>query len=250
MRGVPCRPRWDEVDVGAGEDACNPKGWCEYFQRQYGRANMRDEMERVEPCGYGECGKGGEEEAEEEDFAGEPGAAPHLERSPGVGRAAEVEDRDVQGESGEREGQGEGDGAVMAGEECGKESPGGELYEGGHPDERPVGVFGAEGLDVDAFERDLSVFGKCDAGGGDGDSGVGHAGCVAGGVVAAPFKLIDDLDFDSRFGAGVDAGGFEAVGETAVAHVTLADDAALWVELRDGVRAIPDAILAADAGVG
>jgi hypothetical protein len=35
-----------------------------------------------------------------------------------------------------------------------------------------------------------------------------------------------------------------------MAHVAFADDAALWVELWDRVRAVPDAILAADTGVG
>jgi hypothetical protein len=35
-----------------------------------------------------------------------------------------------------------------------------------------------------------------------------------------------------------------------VAHVAFADDPALGVELRDGVGAVPDAVLAADAGFG
>jgi hypothetical protein len=68
-------------------------------------------------------------------------------------------------------------------------------------------------------------------------------------VVAAPFKLIDDFDLDGIFGAGVDTGGFESVSEAAVAHVAFADDAALRVELRHGVRAVPDAVLTADASV-
>ena len=70
------------------------------------------------------------------------------------------------------------------------------------------------------------------------------------GVVAAPFELIDDLDLDGVLGTCVDAGGLEAVGEAAVAHVAFADDTALGVELRHGVGAVPDAVLAADAGVG
>ena len=81
-------------------------------------------------------------------------------------------------------------------------------------------------------------------------SGGGHAGRVAGGMIAAPLELIDDLDFDGGLGAGVDAGRLKAVREAAVAHVAFADDAALWVELRDRVGAVPDAVLAADAGVG
>ena len=63
-------------------------------------------------------------------------------------------------------------------------------------------------------------------------------------------SCVDDLDLDGGFGTGVDAGGFEAVGEAAVAHVAFADDAALGIELRHGVGAVPDAVLAADAGVG
>ena len=31
-------------------------------------------------------------------------------------------------------------------------------------------------------------------------------------MIAAPFQLINDFDLNGVFGAGVDAGGFEAVG--------------------------------------
>jgi hypothetical protein len=143
----------------------------------------------------------------------------------------------------------ERDGTVVVGEECSDESSGGELDEGGHPDKRPVGVFGAKGFDIDSFESGVCVLRDGDACGGDGNAGVGHARRVAGGVVAAPFELIDDLDFDGGLRAGVDAGGLETVGKAAVAHVAFADDAALGVELRDGVGAVPDAVLAADACV-
>src|SRR5260370_30250018 len=68
-------------------------------------------------------------------------------------------------------------------------------------------------------------------------------------MIAAPFKLINDFDLNGAFGTGVDTGGFEAVGEASVAHVALADDAAVRVELRNGVGAVPDAVLAADASV-
>ena len=44
-----------------------------------------------------------EENAEEEDFAAEPGAPPHLECAPRVGGAAEMEDGDVEGDAGDAE---------------------------------------------------------------------------------------------------------------------------------------------------
>ena len=81
-------------------------------------------------------------------------------------------------------------------------------------------------------------------------SGGRHAGGFGGGIVDTPCGHVNDFDLDGGFGAGVDAGGFETIGEAAVAHIAFADDAALGVELGDGVGAVPDAILAADAGVG
>jgi hypothetical protein len=62
-----------------------------------------------------------------------------------------MKDRNVEGERGEREDQGESDGAVVVGKKCGDESSGRELDEGGHPDERPVGMFGAESFDIYAL---------------------------------------------------------------------------------------------------
>src|SRR3979411_1208418 len=110
-------------------------------------------------------------------------------------------------------------------------------------------MFGAESFDVDAGQSCLGVFGEGDASGRDRNAGIGHTGCVAGGVIAAPFQLINDFDLNGVFGTGVDTGRFEAIGEAAMAHVTFADDTALRVELRHGVRAVPDAVLAADASV-
>ena len=69
-----------------------------------------------------------------------------------------MKDGDVERECGEREDQGEGDGAVVMGKKCGDERSGGELDEGGHPDERPVRMLGTEGLDVDALESWLWRF--------------------------------------------------------------------------------------------
>ena len=62
--------------------------------------------------------------------------------------------------------------------------------------------------------------------------------------------LLDDLDLDGPFGAGVDACWFEAIGKAAVAHIALAHHTALWIELRHAIGAIPDAVLATDAGIG
>src|SRR6266852_4832536 len=110
-------------------------------------------------------------------------------------------------------------------------------------------MLGTKRLDVDAFQGRMGVFWRRDASGGDRYACGRHPGGVSGGVVAAPFKLIDDFDLNSVFGAGVDTGGFEAIREPSVAHVALADDTSLRVELGHGVRAVPDAVLAADASV-
>ena len=45
----------------------------------------------------------------------------------------------------------------------------------------------------------------------------------------------------------MDAGGGFTFGETAVAHVALADDAEAFVVFRDIIRALEHAVLAADA---
>ena len=134
-------------------------------------------------------------------------------------------------------------------ERCDEECAGGELDERRHPHEGPVRVFEAVGIEVDALECG-DGHGQRDVGGREAVLGGGHARGFGERVVAAPCKFVDDLDLDGGLGAGVDAGGFEALGEAAVAHVALADNAAFGVELRDGVGAVPDAILAADAGVG
>src|SRR6185312_3244184 len=88
-----------------------------------------------------------------------------------------------------------------------------------------------------------------DARGGDGVARRGHAGRVRCGVVDAPRELVDNLDFNRVLGAGVDTGGLQPFAEPSLAHVAFADDAAFGVELRNGVRAIPYAVLAADARI-
>jgi hypothetical protein len=67
-------------------------------------------------------------------------------------------------------------------------------------------------------------------------------------MIATPLELIDNLNLDGIFGAGVDAGGLEPGSESAVTHVALADDPTFRIELRDGVGAVPDAVLTTDAG--
>ena len=60
-------------------------------------------------------------------------------------------------------------------------------------------------------------------------------------------RLVDDLDRDRRVGARLHAGGRLARRQPVGAHVALAHDAALAVELRHLVRAGEHAVLAADA---
>ena len=69
-------------------------------------------------------------------------------------------------------------------------------------------------------------------------------------MVAAPFELVDNLDLDCTFRTGINASGFEAGGETAVAHIALAYNATLRIELRHRIRAVPNTVLATDAGIG
>lgn len=80
--------------------------------------------------------------------------------------------------------------------------------------------------------------------------GGGHSRGIRLGVIHAPRQPVDDLDLDRILRAGIGAGGFETFCQAAVAHIAFPDDAALWIELRHGIGAVPDAVLAADAGVG
>ncbi len=66
----------------------------------------------------------------------------------------------------------------------------------------------------------------------------------------APLGDVDDLDRERPLRTGADARRCLAEREPAVAHVALADHAALGVVLRHAVRTIPGAVLTADAGVG
>ena len=126
-----------------------------------------------------------------------------------------------------------------------------ELREHGHDDERPVGVFGRDVRDVArprvrrqvsgsvirVVERLPSPAGSPDPGGGRLDR-------------RAPLGDVHNLDGERPLRAGADARGRLAERQTAVAHVALADHAALGVVLRHAVRTIPGAVLTADAGVG
>src|ERR1019366_4047788 len=71
---------------------------------------------------------------------------------------------------------------------------------------------------------------------------------VRGEIIAAPFGNVHDLDGDGAFGTGRDAGRGHVIAQPVVAHVTFADHAAFGIVLRDAVRTVPRAVLAADAG--
>src|SRR5262245_51954754 len=81
-----------------------------------------------------------------------------------------------------------------------------------------------------------------------GDRGRRRAGKeVAGLRLLERARLVDDLDRDRLVGARLYAGGRFTRRQSVAAHVALADDAALAVELRHLVRTGEHAVLAADA---
>jgi hypothetical protein len=65
----------------------------------------------------------------------------------------------------------------------------------------------------------------------------------------APVGNVDDLDGDCALRTGADTGGRLTERQATVAHIALADDTAVGVVLRYAVRAIPGAVLTANAGV-
>ena len=86
---------------------------------------------------------------------------------------------------------------------------------------------------------------------GDGVSRAGQSGSVGLVLVfAAPFGDVHDFDCQRFRWAGVDTGGCVTFGKSALAHVALAHHAALGVEGRHAVGAVPDAVFAANAHVG
>jgi hypothetical protein len=103
--------------------------------------------------------------------------------------------------------------------------------------------------DVYPLKLGGAVWWNSDSSRGYGKTCGGHARRFGSGVIDSPRRLVDNLDLDGRFGAGVDARGFKAVGEAAMAHVTLADNASRSVELRNRIGTIPDAVLTTDASV-
>src|SRR5215472_7050044 len=134
MCSVPCGARRHEVDACADEDAGDAECGCEKSKRGDDDVCEGQYFCRREPCGGSERSEREEEEAEEEDLAREPGAAPHFECAPSIGRPAEVKDGDVEREDGEGEDECECDGAdVVRDERCGERADG-ELDERGHPD--------------------------------------------------------------------------------------------------------------------
>lgn len=64
-----------------------------------------------------------------------------------------------------------------------------------------------------------------------------------------PLGDIDNLDGNCALRARMDARGLTSLCKPSVTHIAFAHDATFGVELRNSVRAIPCAILAADAGI-
>jgi hypothetical protein len=102
--------RGDEIDESAGEDAYDAKHGGEEFECEKDGCTKGKHMKHAEPRGGSKRGECAEEKAEEENFAREPGAPPHLQGSPCVGRTAKVEDGDVEREDCECEDERERDG--------------------------------------------------------------------------------------------------------------------------------------------
>src|SRR5579864_2554538 len=100
-----------------------------------------------------------------------------------------------------------------------------------------------ECIDIDAFKCFECMLRQSDPRRRDCVSGGRHTRRVRCGVIATPFKLIDDLYLDSVLGACVYTGGLKAGSESAVAHVALADDTSFGIELRYRVGTIPNAVL-------
>jgi len=102
---------------------------------------------------------------------------------------------------------------------------------------------------IDAFKDCLCLWRQRDARRRNSVPCLGHAGRLGRSVVLPPGGHIHDLNFDSGFRAGVHACGFEALGQPAVTHIAFADNTSFRIELRHAVGAVPDTILATDAGI-
>ena len=164
--------------------------------------------------------------------------------------AAEVHGRGGEGERGDAGGE---PGGCAAGDGDGAHGTGGHLNEDEEEDERGVGVFGLDAFAVHAVNS-VEEFGGLlrhgDTRSGEAVGDRGEAGGVAVFRAETPGGDIDNFDGDGTGGAGVNAGGLGTGGESGMAHVALADDAAGGVELGDAVGAVPGAVLAADALIG
>ena len=132
-----------------------------------------------------------------------------------------------------------------------RERADGELREHRHDDERPVRLGGREADEIDRTRVRREILGQRDPRRRDALVRGRHARRRdRDGGRGAPLVDLDDLDLNRARRAGGHARGRLPETEAAVAHVALADHAALRVVLRHAVRAVPRAVLAADAGVG
>lgn len=221
------------VDHGACKDGQNREG----NKRELCRS---DDEGREEVLGGEDEGNGGHE-GEGENFPGEPGGFESEKKAPGFQRLAEVEGGGCHaGVEDKRANYG----LSLTCEEGGDAEAKSDLGEDEHEGERPVsGLRGELGLvGWPDCGRDLAAN---VAGGGKGDIRGGSTGekvvfsAEGGGV---------DLDDGNRLGgAGLHAGGSFAFRQTLVAHVTFANNATFVGVFRDVVRALENAILAADA---
>ena len=196
------------------------------------------------------------ERGEQQHLAAQPGAPPHFERAIGVHRASEMERRAVQRES--RHQRATVNAAtprrVAAPNNCSSQ-----IVTNAPTDSCVSTVIITSDQCACAGVTCVTPTGRASGGSaGQGDprrreAAVGDRQPVAADARrhrGAPLVDLDDLDLDRAFRARADAGRRLAELEASMAHVALADDAALGVVLRHAVRAVPRAVLAADARVG
>jgi hypothetical protein len=112
-------------------------------------------------------------------------------------------------------------------------------------------MFGLDVRDVPRLRVRRQVVGQRDSGGrqtgiADRQAARFSRSCHSG----PPFFDVHDFDGNRTLRTGAHTGRRLPQRQTTVAHVALADDATISVVLRHPIRAIPGAVLTADAGVG